>query len=95
LFYIGRQKGEISWRFETATETTNRPISNTEQPPYRALALLLSMKNGLERLIDELHSAILNWRTHYTKKKLKNNEKITKDIKVTVLAQGRVMVNLY
>ena len=56
---------------------------------------LLSMKNGLERLIDELHSAILNWRTYYTMKTMQNNKKITKDIKVTVLAQGRVMVNLY
>lgn len=56
---------------------------------------ILSIKNGLKRLIDELHRAILNWRSYYTMKKFTNKKEITKVFKVTVLAHGKVMVNLH
>ena len=57
---------------------------------------ILGMRNGLTDLLEELYVAIFNWRSYYTKKKIKNKDgsTIKKDIKVTVLEKGKVMIDL-
>ena len=55
---------------------------------------ILITKNGLQSVVDELHRGILNWRTYHTMNKMKSKKKNSKDMKITVLTKGKVMVNL-